>query len=87
MRAKTSAEVSLQKAAQAKLRLDGMQFELRLLQPRISPGIAGVVVVDSALRRRYPISCTLQVGQGELSRLSSRAFPPRSLRRSLREDA
>jgi hypothetical protein len=32
-----SAEVLLQKAAQAQLRLDDAQFQLRPLQPRISP--------------------------------------------------
>ena len=33
------------------------QFELRPLQPRVSPvGTASAVVVDSTLRRHYPIA-------------------------------
>ena len=45
---------------------------------------ARVVVVNSALRRLYPISCAFQVGNGVLSRLRRRAFPTRSLRGPLR---
>jgi hypothetical protein len=68
--------------AQALLRLDDGQFELRPLQPRASPvEIATAVVVDSALRRRYPVSCALQVGNGVLPRRRPRAFLARSLRR------
>src|SRR5262245_51071888 len=44
------------------------------------------VVVDSALRRRYPVSCALQVGNGVLPRLRARAFLARSLRRPPGED-
>ena len=36
---------------------------------------------DSALRRRYPVSRALQVGDGVVSRLRPRAFLARSLRR------
>ena len=32
------------------------------------------VVVDLALRRRYPVSCALQVGDGVLPRLRPHAF-------------
>ena len=41
---------------------------------------------DSALRRRYPVSCALQVGNGILPRLRPRASLARSLRRSPDED-
>src|SRR5207244_7963498 len=51
-----------------------------------SIGIACAVVVDSALRRRYPVSCALQVGNGVLPRLRPRAFLARSLRRPPGED-
>src|SRR5262249_28045798 len=62
-------------------------FELRPLQSRASPvAIARVVVVNSALRRRYPVSCALQVGNGVLPWPRPRAFPAPSLRRSPRED-
>ena len=47
---------------------------------------ATAVVVDSALRRRYPVSCALQVGDGVLPRLRPRAFLARSLRRPPGED-
>src|ERR1019366_6428031 len=51
-------------------------------QPHASPvGIVRAVVVESALRRLYPVSCALQIGNGVLPRLRSRAFPARSLRR------
>jgi tetratricopeptide (TPR) repeat protein len=64
------------------LRLDDVQFELRPLQPRASPAwIVCAVVVESALRRLYPVSCALQIGNGVLPRLRPRAFPARSLRR------
>src|SRR6266404_5806332 len=54
---------------------------------RASPvGIALVVVVNSALRRRYPVSCALQVGNGVLPRPRPRAFLARSLRRPPGED-
>ena len=76
-----------EKAAQAYLRLDDGQFELRPLKPRASPvGIATAVVVDSALRRRYPVSCALQVGNGLLPRLRLGAFLARSLRHPPGED-
>jgi hypothetical protein len=49
---------------------------------RASPvGIASAVIVDSALRRRYPVSCALQVGDGVLPRLRPHACLARSLRR------
>ena len=37
-------------------------------------GIASAVVVNSALGRRYPVSCALQVGDGVLPRLRPHAF-------------
>src|SRR4029450_8490569 len=48
--------------------------------------IVRAVVVDSALRRRYPVSCALQVGNSVLPRLRSGAFLARSLRRPPGED-
>ena len=42
--------------------------------------------VNSALRRRFPVSCALQVGNGVLPRLRPRAFLARSLRRPPGED-
>ena len=69
------------------MRLDDGQFALCPLQPRASPvGIAFAVVVDSALRRRYSVSCALQVGNGVLPRRQPRAFLARSLRRPPGED-
>jgi hypothetical protein len=54
---------------------------------RASPvAIARVVVVNSALRRRYPVACALQVGNGVLPWPRPRAFPAPSLRRAPRED-
>jgi tetratricopeptide (TPR) repeat protein len=59
-----------------------VQCELRPLQPRASPvWIVRAVVVESALRRLYPVSCALQIGNSVLPRLQPRAFPARSLRR------
>jgi phosphoglycerate dehydrogenase-like enzyme len=64
-----------------------VQLEPRPLQPRASPvGIARVVVVNSALRRLYPVSRALQVGNGVLARLRPHAFPARSLRHPPGED-
>jgi hypothetical protein len=49
------------------LRLDDVKFELRPLQPGACPGgIARVVVRNSALRRLYPVLCTLQIGNYRL---------------------
>jgi Glutathione S-transferase, C-terminal domain len=43
--------------------LTSRQFEPRPPQPRASPvGIVRALVVDTALRRLYPVSCALQVG-------------------------
>src|SRR5580704_15249078 len=53
---------------------------------RSNPGIVRAIVVESALRRLYPVSCALQVGNGVLPRLRPRAFPARSLRRPPAED-
>ncbi len=84
---RVSIEPSLKEAGQVQLRLDDGQFELCPLQPRVSPvGIATAVVVDSALRRRYAVSCALQVGNGVLPGLRPRAFLARSLRRPPGED-
>jgi hypothetical protein len=44
------------------------------------------LVVDSALRRCDAISCALQIGDGVLARLWSRAFLPGSLRQLSGED-
>jgi hypothetical protein len=53
---------------------------------RASPvAIARVVVVNSALRRRYPVACALQVGNGVLPWPRPRAFPAPSFRRPPRE--
>jgi hypothetical protein len=50
-------------------------YSRRPLQPCASPnGIARLLVLNSTLHRRYTISCTLQVGNGVLSRLRSRTF-------------
>jgi DNA-binding transcriptional MerR regulator len=63
------------------------RMDLEGHEPRASPvGIASAVVIDSALRRRYPVSCALQVGNGVLPRLQPRAFLARSLRRPPGED-
>ena len=75
-------ESSLEEVTQAQLRLDNRQFELRSLQPCLSPvAIAAVIVSDSTLRGRYPVSCAAQVANGVLPRLGPRAFLPRSLSR------
>jgi hypothetical protein len=73
--------VITQGAAQTQLRLDDGQFALRSFQPRAS-SVRNVqaLVVYSALRRRYPVSWALQVGNGVLLRLRPRAFLARSLR-------
>src|SRR5438445_5376410 len=53
----------LEQAPPAQLRLDVVQFEPRPFQPRPpSVGIVRAVVVDAALRRRYPVACALEVG-------------------------
>src|SRR6516165_1908245 len=58
-------------------RLDGVQVELRPLEARApSVGIARAVVINAALRRLYPISCTLQVDECILARFRARAFLP-----------
>src|SRR5262249_29384043 len=73
-------ESSLKEVTQAQLGLDNRQFELCALQPCSSPvGIAAVIVRDSALRSRYPVSCAVQVANSVLPRLGPRAFLPRSL--------
>ena len=75
-------ESSLKEVTQEQLRLDNRQFELRSLQPCLSPvAIAAVIVSDSTLRGRYPVSCAAQVANGVLPRLGPRAFLPRSLSR------
>jgi hypothetical protein len=57
------------------LRLDDGQFALRSFQPRAS-WVRNVqaLVVYSALCRRYPVSCALQIGDGVLARLWPRFF-------------
>ena len=75
-------ESSLKEVTQAQLRLDNRQFELRSLQPCLSPvAIVAVIVGDSTLRGCYPVSCAVQVANSVLPRLGSRAFLPRSLSR------
>jgi len=69
------------------LRLNDGQFALRSSQPRAS-SVRNVqaLVVYSALCRRYPVSCALQIGDGVLARLWPRTFFPRSLRLLSGED-
>ena len=71
------------------LQLDVRQCELRLLQPRVSPvgtAFCGRCGEFDELRRRYPASCALQVGNGVLPRLRLGGFLARSLRRPPVED-
>jgi len=75
-------ESSLKEVTQAQLGLDNRQFELCALQPCSSPrGVAAVIVSDSALGRRYPVSRAVQVANRVLPRLGPRAFLPWSFNR------
>jgi hypothetical protein len=73
---------SLKEAAQAQLGIDGVQFELRPLQPRApSTGIARVVVGNPTLRRLHSVLCALQIDDGVLSGFRLCACPARSFAR------
>jgi len=75
-------ESSLKEVTQAQFGLDNRQFELCALQPCSSPrGVAAVIVSDSALGGRYPVSCAVQIANRVLPRLGPRAFLPWSFGR------